>query len=259
MGWDYVWKIGPKDGTLVAVSTYATASRLVGEVSAGRRGTNPVAQYRHGTHFVSKWAAPLDLMYEIAVRYTSAAGTVTHTDGAAGHVYENLAEIKRLLSGEQGGLATIQQTAPDWGTVQLDVEVASPPQPTQQRFVFGFLLHAADPFWRNTTLNTETGTSVVVGGNAPAAPIIDFVSGTDMRVTHTGSGAYIQIDGAAPAGGVRVDVREGTCIKISDSTDYSAYLTVNKPWWMELDGGKTNAVTKSGGGTSTVKWYNRWR
>lgn len=259
MGWDYLWKAGPKDGTLVTLSDYTDFVRLVGEVSAGRRGYNPTVQYQHGSHFVQKWAAPLDLMLEVGVRYTNSSGAVTHTDGAAGHAYETLAEVRRLLGGEQGGLATIQQTAPDWGTVQLDVEMLNPSRPTSERWVHGFLLHAPEPFWRGITLNSETGTSIVVGGNAPAAPVIDFASGTDMRITHTDSGAYVQIDGAAPAGGARVDVRAGTCTKISDGTDYSANLTVNKAWWFELDGGKTNAVTKSGGGTSTVKWYDRWR
>lgn len=259
MGWDYDWRAGPKGASLTALDLYANMIRQVGDIDSGLRGQDPIIQYAHGSRYVRKWSAAKELMLEVAVRDTNSSGTVTHTDGRAGHVYENLAAIRGLLAGNQGSQATLQQTAPDWGTVQLDVQQLSPSMPTQNRFVFGFLLYAADPFWRSTTQGSSTG-NPAVGGNAPAYPIIEFtVAGTNAKVVHDDSGASIQIDGTLPAGGVEVDCLSQTCTKISDGSDYSANLTLNRAWWMILDPDKTNTLTRSGGGTQTVKWNDRWR
>lgn len=259
MGWDYNWKAGPKGGTLVTLDTYASKIRQVAEIDTGLRGMDPLIQYAHGARWTRKWAGTKEIMLEIFLRYTNAAGAITHGDGAAGHAYENLAAIRGLFGGDQGSQATLQQTAPDWGTVLLDVDQLSPSMPTQARFVFGFLLYAADPFWRASSQSSSTG-NPAVGGNAPAYPIIEFtVSGTDSKVVHDDSGASIQIDGTLPAGGVSVDCLAQTCTKISDGTDYSANLTLNKAYWMILDPDGTNTLTRSGGGTQTVKWNDRWK
>lgn len=261
MGWDYQWKAGPKGGTLVALSDYTTFVRVLAEAGSARRGRDVDVPYLHGQRPVPhKFAAPATIALEMGLRYTNAAGAVVHTDGAAGHAYENLAAVKRLLYGQRD-LVTLQRVAPDYGTVEVDVQVLQPVTISQTRFVFMFPLTAAVPFWRATAQSSDaTPASVDVGGNAPVDDLwIEWVGGTNPTLTHTASGAVIGYDGGAiPAGGVRVYVGEGRAERISGGADESANITNNRDYWMELEGGATNLFSETGGSTTTLKWYDRW-
>jgi hypothetical protein len=259
MVWDWAWKAGPKGGTLTTLTTYCKSVRIPQETSAGLRGEDPDTPYQHGAAAVRKWVDPLDLLLECQIRWTNASGVVTHTDGEGGHVFENLAAVRALLAGTQGGQATLQRTAPDQGAVQLDVMVVGQPMPTQGRHIFGFLLRAADPFWRSTTHRTglTPATGVTVGGNAPIDDaVFHLAGGTDAKIVHVASGDFIQFEGATPGGGIDINLAAGTVL--SGSTDYRSKLAVNQPWWMELDPG-ANTFTITGGGTWTIDLYDKWR
>jgi len=260
MAWPYVYKAGPA-GSEETLTTYCVSVRIAAEWATGRRGMNPVVQYRHGEYSSPrKYVRASNLMLETVIRYTSSGGTVTHSDGAAGHFYENLGHLKRLFGGTQNSLVRLQRTAPDQGTVHLDVELLGEALPTGDKRIFNWPLHAPHPFWIGASDTGNTPTTFTVAGDAPIGDLVaTFSTGaTDATLTHTASGAYIKIAGVMPAGGVTVDVGAGTCTKVSGGADYSAYLVVNKPWWMELDPG-ANAVTIAGGGTVSVDWYTQWR
>ncbi len=255
-----LWKAGPQGGSLTSLSDYLSMVRLVSEFKAGMRGRAPRVLFSHGDAEVARrWHGRANLMLEGQVRWTNSAGAVTHGDGPAGHFYENLGAVVDLLAGEQGAPITLQRDAPHQGVVEIDGYLAGDPAPTQDRDVFLFPIQCPQPFWRGQARTGLTSPTITFGGNAPITDaVVDLTGGTNTRLTHTASGSYIQIDGALPAGGVRVDIGAGTCVKITGGTDYSNYLTVADPWWIEFDPGG-NAVSVSGGGSVSVDGYDKWR
>lgn len=263
MSWDYDYRAGPKGGTLVTLDTYAGFVRLVSEFVVGRRGSNPTVAYKHGSEAIPrKYFREANVMLETGLRWTNAAGAVTHTDGRAGHVFENLAETAKLLGGIQGKLVTLRRTVPHWGTVEIDVELLGDALPSQQRHVFLWPLRAPRPFWRSTTHRTSLalGSGITVGGNAPVDDfILRIIGGTDVTVTHNGSGAKITYEGALPAGGVETDLLTGETTRISGGADWSANVEPSNEWWMELDPG-ANAFTIGGSPTTAeADLYDKWK
>lgn len=254
MAWTYAYQAGPKGGSLTALLDFCTAVRIVHEGNSDKGGSDVNVQYLHGDHAVPhRFLTPKVIPLEVMLRQTNSSGVVTHADGAEGHLMENLSEVKRLLRGQRG-LATLQRTAPEMGTVQVDVHCGIG-TPSQNRMAYLFPLVAARPFWRSTTLNS-TGTSpLAVGGDAPVddAEIV-LPAGASPSFTHTASGATIQYVGTAPAGGVRVFTETGQAANVTGGADASAFMAYNKPYILELDPGVSNAFT----GTATVEWRNKW-
>lgn len=255
-GWDYDYQAGPA-GSLTDLSDYVVGVRIPNEYSTGRRGTNPIVQYRHGTQWASrKFVRPSALVLEVAVRETNAAGAVTHTDGKPGHIYENLSVLKRILGGNAGSLVRLQRDAPHQGTVYLDVEQLGEAFPTQTRHIFGFPLTAPHPFWIGAADTGNTASPLVVGGDAPVGDaVVRLLTGTDTKLTVDSTGDFLQIVGAMPAGGVSIDLGAGTCVKVTGGADYSNALRRSNAF--ELDPG-SNAVTLSTG-TMSVDWNEQWR
>ena len=264
MSWDWDYQAGPI-GSLEDLGTYCLNTRIVSESAAGRRGSNPVIEYRHGEMSTPrKEVRSMDLLLETVIRYTNSSGLITHADGGAGHVMENLGHLKRIFGGPiQNALTRLQRNSPDQGTVYVDVEMLGEANPSQARHIFTWPLHAPHPFWIGAADNNNATPTWTVGGDAPIRDaVIDFTgTASDPRVTHPASGAYIEIAGALPSGGIRVDIGAGTCVRISGGADWSQNLVVNKPWWMELDpGANAMAVTlASGAPTVTADWFTQWR
>src|SRR5688500_13824048 len=98
----YTYKAGPFGGTLLTLTDYCTSVRVIDEGGVGKRGGDVAVQYLHGEHAIGhKFATPRLIALEVVLRFTSSAGTITHTDGAPGHVFENLSEVKRLFRGQR--------------------------------------------------------------------------------------------------------------------------------------------------------------
>lgn len=261
MPWtDYTWQAGAYGEALVDLDDYCTAIRIVGDGgSGGKRGGNIPVPWLHGARAVGhKFAAESTVGLEVVLRYTNAAGAITHTDGAAGHAFENLAALKRIFYGRQG-LSTLRRIAPDHGTVDLECEVLQPVMISQARHVFLFPLNCPKPYWRAAEQSSNPAVSCIVGGDAEIddAEVV-FASGTGPILTHTDSGATIQIEGAVPGGGVRVYVGEGRAARVTGGADHSAYVKVNKPYWLVLDAARNNSFTLSTG-SATIYWRDRWR
>ena len=264
MAWSaYGWQAGPV-GSLEALLDYCTFVRIKSESSTGKRGSNPVVQYRHGeAPTPRKYHRALNLVLETGIRYTDSSDAITHVDGEAGHVYENLGELKRLFAGTQAAFTRLQRSSPDHGTVYLDVEMLGDPSESQDRNVFTWPLHSPNPFWVGAVDLANASPTLTNDGTAPVGDLVVKFTGTttDPRLTLTATGDYIQIDGALPAGGVEVNVAAGTCTKISGGADYINNLRVFSSWWLELDPGiNTVAVTQaSGTPTVAVDWITQWR
>jgi len=262
MAWDFTYKAGPYGGTLTALSTYCLSVRIVGESGVGKRGRDVTVQYLHGEHAVAhKFATPRLIPLEVVLRYTNGSGAVSHADGAAGHAFENLSEVKRLLFG-QASLATLERIAPHQGTVRIDVE-AGEPTPTQNHFTFLFPLIAARPFWYSTTTQTDSTSPIAVGGNAPVDDAtVTFSAGAVSPVfTHTSSSATVKptitYTGTVPAGGVIVNTLTGQASNVTGGADCSNLVSFNKTYYLQLEGGASNTYTISTG-TVTVAWADKW-
>lgn len=262
MAWAYTYKAGPFGGTLLPLLDYCKAVRLVDESGPGKRGGNVTVQYLHGEHAVGhKFANPRLLPLEVVLRFTAAGGTITHADGAEGHVFENLSEVKRLLWG-QDGLAVLERIAPHWGTVRINVERGEP-TPTQNRFTYLFPLIAARPFWYSTTTQTDSTSPIAVGGNAPVDDFtVTFSAAASSPVFTLTSAATtvkptITYTGTVPAGGVIVYTETGQAANVTGGADCSNLVSFNKPYYMTLQPNTSNTFTVSSG-TATVGWANKW-
>ncbi len=264
MAWDYDYEAGPPGGGLTDLDTYCYDIRIRNESVTGYRGRNPKVAYTHGEHSSPRKFHPAaNVLLETWLRYTDSAGAVTHPDGRPGHVYENFDFVKKLLTGDQGSLARLQRTAPEHGTVHMDVELLGPGRPTQADHIIGWPLHAPYPFWIGVAASQQTPTTITNNGSAPVGDAIIDVTGTTTapRLTHDDTGDFIEIAGALPAGGVKIDVGGRTAVRISGGADWSDNLVVNAPWWMEFDPG-ANAVTVSqfsGTPTWTVDFALQYR
>ncbi len=263
--WTFTYKAGPPGGALTTLTTYCYDTRIVAESTLGYRGRNPVLAYRHGESSTPRKFHPAaNVLLETWLRYTDSAGAVTHTDGRPGHVYQNYGSVQKLLTGAQNALIRLERTAPDQGTVYMDVELVAEGRPTQAQHIIGWPLRAPHPFWIGAASAQQSPNTVTNGGTAPVMDAVVAVTGTanTPRLTHSATGDYIEIAGALPAGGVSVDVGAQTCTKITGGADYSDNLVVNAPGvWMEFDpGANTVAVTQtSGTPTFTVDFSLQYR
>lgn len=259
MAWDYDYQAGPPGGTLEALSDYCTFVRIIGETVAGRRGQNPVVQYRHGEYPAPrKFVRASSMMLETGLRYTGPSGTITDPDGAAGHVYANKAAMGRLLGAQAGQLVRIHRTAPHQGAQYKDVELLEQATPTQSRSIFGWPLHSPHPFWMGPEDLANVPPTLTVEGDAPIgnATIRLIDPATDAKLVVDSTGDFVQIVGALPAGGVTIDVASATATRITGGADWSNALRMSSAW--ELNPG-ANAVTLTGGGTCQVDWRTQWR
>ena len=264
MAWTvWTYQAGPA-GSLETLTDYCVSVRSMAEYASGKRGVNPIADYRHGeVSSPRKYVRPLNILLETVIAYVSSTGGVTHADGPPGHFMENLGHVKRLIGGTQGALTRLQRVAPDESTQYADVEMLAEPTQREPLRIYQWPLRAPHPFWVGTADTGNTAPTLTVAGTAPIGDAVINFTGTvtDVRLTHSASSAYVEIAGALPAGGVTVDIGAGTATKISGGADYSNNLVVNNPWWMELDSGaNTVAVTEaSGSPTVTVDWVTQWR
>lgn len=261
-GWtdaQYDYKVGPKGGTLTSLLTYAERIWIPEEGVTGKVGSNVRVPGRGGTLPVEfKAYDEGTLTVKVVLRYTNAAGAVTHTDGSAGHMYENKAAVDALFDG-QFGLITLERTAPAWGTVRIDGEVITAVRPQETPWIMAYVLNCPRPTWKSTTGESSSSSPLTIGGSARIEDAsIDFSAGASNPVfTHTLSGATVSYIGTVPAGGVRVFPYEGRAEQISGGADESANIAFNRDYGLILVPG-SNAFTISSG-TATVNWADQYK
>lgn len=258
MGWNYDYRVGPRGGTLLQLSTVCVEAHIVGDGSGtGQEGDDADVQYLHGERVnPTKYTAAGLITLVTTFRDTNSSGAITHADGATGHWYENIAAVKKIMYTPRN-MVTLQRIAPHQGTVQVDCQLIESETIGEVEWRLVWPLKVADPpFWKSTTLNTGINPvpTVVVGGNAPADDVEVTFSDGDMTLTHTASGRMVGLAGA-PSGGT-LNCRTGAVA--NGGTSLSQYLINSHEDLLQLDGGETNAFSVSGG-TVTIAWRNKWR
>ncbi len=255
MSWDYAIQAGPS-GSLEALTDYLepTSLRIIPESGADLRTVDVTIPHKPGrSEDVVEFYGVGAFTIKGRIRDTDSAGAVTHINGRPGHLQANLSAIRRLFVATRAPVI-IQRTLPDAGDVQIRIRPGLPATGTgggSQNEIF-IPCTAVWPFWRSTTEQSTTGTSVAVGGDAPISDMILEFSGAG-RWTHQASGDYVEILGG---GATIVDVGAGTILTNPGGADNSINFVTNVPWWQLWEPG-TVTLTKTVGGT--IRWRDSYR
>jgi hypothetical protein len=272
MAWDYNEQIG---GT--PLTNYADMVRFVGEPIGGVRGKTLDVAYKHGAYAAGRhWAKAQFVVLETLLRYTDSAGAITHTDGAAGHVYQNRSELARLMKQSANSIFTMTRVVPDYGTLRarfISLDEAAPIGGTDH--LFRWPLWNLDGGWESNVLDinqndTSLGASGTIvfttGGNMETYPVFTIdctADGANPSLTLaagsldalTLSASYVAADQIIIDVGERTVTLNGTREKTS--------LQINRGWWMELLANTTNLTINwaSDSGTWDVNTAvrNKWR
>lgn len=259
MSWDYDYTVRVGSGSHTALSTWCDTVRILPETSSGHRSRNHVIPTQHGVTTTSrKWFGSRTLYLEVFLSYGPTPAT--HSDGSAGHVYENRSEVLSLLSAHTDTV-WLGRTAPHQGDVEIPIEVVRPVSTSRPRHKLVFQVQTLDAFWRDQSQSTDlllpTSDSLVVGGDAPVGDVIyefgSSFSAAQFDHTDTDGGSFNCTN--ANGGTITIDCGERTTLQGGSAAD--DHVTTTKAWWDELQPG-TNNFDLPTGSTLTVKWYNKW-
>lgn len=154
MSWDYNYQVGPEGGPYVDLLDYCVDVRLVSEIDVQKQGTNVNVPFIDGEYSDPfKFRTAGVLMLDCMLRYTNPSGAVTHTDGAAGHVFENLNALKALLGGNRLPIV-LRRTAPHMGAVEAVGEYIGGVVSAGPRMRFVFPIRMLEGSWREQTTQT---------------------------------------------------------------------------------------------------------
>jgi len=243
----YSYQVGDEGGTFTDVADYASVVRILSEGMAVRRGDNTVVPYQDGEYSEPfKFLGARTMMFDVQLRYTDASGAITHADGAAGHAYENLSELKRLLGWGGRSRRMLRRTAPHQGAVETRIECVSGVEAIDARYRFTFFLRAIDGVWRAQTLSTDTQASksvfphaftIATGGDYeitdPKFTFTCVADGVAPSVEQTAVSEKISVAGAFVASDVIVvDLSRDRAVTLNGARYGS--VSPNRAWWMRL-------------------------
>lgn len=225
-----------------ALSDHADFVRLLNEGGPGKRGNNLNVAGRHGEWSdYDKPYSGTDLLLEVAVKKTSTR--------------EHLSELELML-GKSTGFVTLSRTLSYQGTVEADVELLAPPQPSQDRFTYLFQLRNPSGFWQDATVTTASGTapSITTTGDRPIDDMVVTFSGPGTA-THVQSGwgtSTLEWQGSGTAifdmGSPRSVTKGGV------NAEGSA--VVSSKWWLRFAPNTTQNLTSTV--SITVDYRNKW-
>ncbi len=248
MSWDYNYRI---DGT--QLSTYAKVVRIMDTV-APLRARNPQVPWMPGNYSdPDKVPGPARVYLDTLVRWTNSAGAVTHGNGEAGHMAENLAAIAALLR-KHTALPLLQRNDPDKGQVSREVELIGTPSRISERNYFRWPL-VAYPYWLGAA-RTGLGTPSLsnLGDAVSYAAVITFTGGTNGKLTNSTDGSGISFSGTL-ATPVVVDCATGEVTQGGSPADALVEYDTGYPMRF-VPGSNTLALT--GGGTVSIDLQDAW-
>jgi hypothetical protein len=239
----------------LALSTVATFSTVEDEVPSSFVDGGLQTPGRDGVLFDAEASfAPLVFSLRVHLRWTGSDGTVTHMDGAAGHIYQNLSLLKRELNKTA---PVFTRTLPHIGAVRSVVKSVTPGLVGEQRHVYVFPLTAPEGSWQTATEASSTGsppTGVITTGDRRIHdPRISLSAAGTYTVTDAGGIVYTIVATSGPTYPIVVNVGARTIID-NAAADASGYVTFSHEEWLRLSPNHTHVVA----GACTVYWRNRW-
>lgn len=275
MAFFYNYQVGDDGGTFTAISDYAKVVRLLTEGFTGRRGSQVQIPYRDGEYSEPrKFLMSRSLLLETQVRFADKDGVVTHINGEAGHVYENLAALKKLLGAGSTNLRMLRRNDPNAGAVETAIECLATVDATDRRHVFTWILRQLDGLWREQDVTVDTQAAIAVfphaytivtGGNHPIGDAkFTFTcdaNGNAPSIALNVAGDKISVAGAFVAGDmIVVDLARDRVIT-KNGARYGS-VSPNRGWWMRLphDTAALGMILDADSGTWTIKieWRNKW-
>lgn len=268
--WSY--QAGPVGGPYTDLDDYCDNVRIPSEMDAPKRGSNPTIAYKDGEYSDPfKFRGAGTYLLDCMVSYTDAAGATTHTDGAAGHVMENLQSLKRLLGGN-GELVTVRRTAPHMGAVEAVSEYMGGLNSSDFRMRFVFPMRMVEGSWREQTasqdIETGLGTTgsytIATGGDTDVGDatftFTCTADGANPALTITSTGDELSLNGSFVAGDVVVvNLRDSIFTLNGTST---AVVRKNRAWFMRLPHDQATLglgwAADSGTWTMQIDFNNRW-
>ena len=198
--------------------------------------------------------SPLVATLRVHLRWTNAAGAITHVDGEVGHIRENLSLIKRELSKP---VTVWSRTLEHIGDVRAVVKSNTPGFVGEQRQVYNFPLSIGVGAWQDASESSSTGspaTGVITEGDREVSdPRVSLPSAGTRTVTTADGLVYTIVAASGPTYPVIVDVGAGTVIA-TGGADASGDVTFDHEHWFRFSANHTHVITGSG----TWFWRNRW-
>jgi len=242
----------------VSLLDYCTAVTVVDESGGGKVGADLDVAYMDGQRWVEKTYGPMIIPLKTILRYTDKNGLVNHTNGSAGHVYENLHALKLLF--EAPGLKYLTRTDPHAGAVRAEFELAGEPVLGEMRHIFIWPLRVPSGSWQDASESSATGnppTITTKGTRRIHDPVLVFPAAATISYT-AGDGTKYEVSvSAGPTFPVTIQNVNGEWIATDNAgNDAWPYVDTTHPAVMRLDPASSISLTTTG--TVTVKWRNRW-
>lgn len=239
----------------MSLSDYCTAITVTDESGGGLIGTNLHIPGTDGERIMDKTLATTVLPLKTVLRYTNAGGTITHGDGAPGHIYENLSELKKIFR-KQGPILLLRDM-PHAGTVVGEVELMGDPIVGEDDHVFTWPLKLVGGSWRANSQSTATG-------NPPSITTLGDTRIDDFEIEFSGVGTVSDTDAAgvaysiqALAGTFPLIVYMGTDKRVEQAgSPDPGRVVIGHEAWFRMD--PDVVVTLSTDVSVTVRWYDRW-
>lgn len=201
--------------------------------------------------------SPMAMALRTILRYTNSSGLVNHTDGEAGHVFENLSKIKREFSGP--GLATLTRTVPHIGDVRALCKLVGDPIPAGMHHVYSWPLFVPSGSWEDASESSDTGNPptgvTTLGDRVIFDPRISISAAGETTITLGDGTEYTITAAAGPTYPVVIDVGAGTAVD-NNGDDALGDITFDHEHWFRLHPQETATLTTDN--SVTVYWRNRW-
>ena len=270
----YAYQAGAVGGPYVDLLDYCDNVRIPSEMDSPKRSSNRDIPYRDGEFSDAlKFRRAGTFLLDCMVSYTDAAGAVTHADGAAGHVQENLQALKRLLGGN-GVPLLIRRTAPHIGAVEAICENLGGVRAAGPRMRFVFPMRLLDGTWREQSLTSDTQTdivafphayNIVTDGDYPIGDAkITFTckaNGTAPTLEVTSTGDKISVAGSFVTNDIIIIDLGRTRVFTLNGSNYTT-VSSNRAWWMRLPDSTAALGMTLGASSGTwdckIEWRSRW-
>ena len=273
MAWtDWAYQIGPVGGPYTDLSDICISSLIVAEFDAPKRGSNVPIPYKDGEYSDPfKFRDAGTYIVDCVLRYTNSSGTVTHADGAAGHVIENLQTLKKLADGG-GSLIAVRRTAPHLGNVEAISEYLGGISYGDTRVRQMLPMRLTEGSWRAQTASQDIETGLATAGSYTIATGGDTdigdatftftctAAGANPALSLTTNGDKISLNGSfATSDVIVVNLRDSIFTLNGVST---AVVRKNRAWFMRLPHGQAALgltwTADSGTWTVQIDWNDRW-